>query len=127
MNSLAKLAGTPGEQSILDGISQRSVKDQSIRENIQELEQILQQQNLQAQSFEVLRDMLRSFAATVDDMTVEQKRLALRVIVKDIVWDGEKVHIYLFGDEEAGGEDIDLPPPGDVQNVPGETMCGDSK
>ena len=127
VNSLAKLAGTPGEQSILEGISQRSEKDQSIRENIQELEQILRQQNLQAQSFEVLRDMLRSFAATVDDMLVEQKRLALRVIVRDIVWDGEKVHIYLFGDEEAGGEDIDLPPPDDVQSDPGGTLCEDSK
>ena len=110
VNSLAKLAGTPGEQSILEGINQRSEKDQSIRENIQELEQVLRQQNWQAQSFEVLRDMLRSFAATVDDMTVEQKRLALRVIVRDIVWDGEEVHIYLFGDEEADGEDIGLPP-----------------
>ena len=109
VSSLAKLAGTPGEQSILDGINQRSEKDQSIRENIQELEQILQQQNLHTQSFEVLRDILRSFAATVDDMTVEQKRLALRVIVRDVVWDGEKVHIYLFGDEEAGGDDIDFP------------------
>ena len=111
VDSLAKLAGTPGEQSILDGINQRSEKDRSIRENIQELEQILRQQNLQAQSFEALRDMLRSFSATADEMTVERKRLVLRAIVRDIVWDGEKVHIYLFGDEEAGGEDIDLPAP----------------
>ena len=118
VNSLAKLAGTPGEQSILDGISRRSEKDRSIRENMQELEQLLQQQDLQAQSFEILRDMLRSFAATVDDMTVEQKRLALRVIVRDVVWDGEMVHIYLFGDEEAGGEDIGLPR---------GTPCADSK
>ena len=114
VNSLAKLAGTPGEQSVLEGINQRSEKDQSIRENIQELEQILQQQNLQAQSFEVLRDMFGSFAATVDDMTVEQKRLALRAIVKDIVWDGERVHIYLFGDEGTGGENLELPPPDDA-------------
>ena len=112
VNSLAKLAGTPGEQSVLEGVSRRSEKDESIRENIEELEQVLRQQNLQAQSFEVLRDMLRSFAATVDDMTVEQKRLALRVIVRDIVWDGERVHIYLFGD---------------VQMERGGTMCEDSK
>ena len=106
MNSLAKMAGTPGEQSILDGINQRSEKNQSIQENIQELEQILQEQNLQAQSFEVLRDMLKSFADTMDDMTVEQKRLALRVIVKDIVWDGENIHIYLFGDDDPSGDDV---------------------
>ena len=127
VDSLARLAGTPGEQGILDGISQRSEKDRSIRENIQELEQVLQQQNLQAQSFEVLRDMLRSFATTVDDMTVEQKRLALRVIVKDIVWDGEKVHIYLFGDEGDGGEDIGLPPPAEMKAEHGGTPCADSK
>ena len=127
VNSLAKLAGTPGEQSILDGISQRAEKAQNIQENIQELEQVLQQQNLQTQSFEVLRDTLRSFAATVDDMTVEQKRLALRVIVKDIVWDGEKIHIYLFGDEEACGDDIDLLPPDGGQNDLSETPCEGSK
>ena len=127
VNSLAKLAGTPGEHSILDGISRRSEKDQSIRENIQELERILEQQNLQTQSFEVLRDILRSFAGTVDDMTVEQKRLALRVIVKDIVWDGEKIHIYLSGDEEIDGEDIGLPPPDEGLNDPGGTLCEDSK
>ena len=127
VNSLAKLAGTPGEQSILDGVSRRSEKDQSIRENIQALEQLLQQQSMQTQSFEALRDMLRSFAATVDDMTVEQKRLALRVIVRDVVWDGEEVHIYLFGDGEAGGEDAGLPPPDDGLNGHGGTPCGDSK
>ena len=127
VNSLAKLAGTPGEQSILDGINQRSEKDQSIRENIWELEQVLQQQHMQTQSFEVLRDKLRSFSATVDDMTVEQKRLALRVIVRDVVWDGEKVHVYLFGGEEAGGEDLDLPPLDDGQTEHGGTLCGDSK
>ena len=127
VNSLARLAGTPGEQSILEGIRQRSEKDQSIRENIQELEQVLLQQNLQVQPFEVLRDMLRSFAAAVDDMTVEQKRLALRIIVRDIVWDGEKVHIYLFGDEEASGDDIDRPSPDEGQNAFSGTLCEDSK
>ena len=127
VNSLAKMAGTPGEQSILDGINERSERNKSIQENIQELEQILQEQNLQAQSFEILRDMLKPFADTMDDMTVEQKRLALRVIVKDIVWDGEKVHIYLFGDDDPNGDDIDFPPPGDGQNDPDVPTCEDSK
>ena len=127
VNSLAKMAGTPGEQSILDGINERSERNKSIQENIQELEQILQEQNLQSQSFDLLRDMLRSFADTMDDMTVEQKRLALRVIVKDIVWDGEKVHIYLFSDDDPSGDDIDLPPPDDGQDDPGVPTCEGSK
>lgn len=128
VSSLAKMAGTSGEQSILDGINQRSERGESIQENIRELEQILQEQNLQAQAFEVLREQLRSFASTVDDMTVEQKRLALRVIVRDIVWDGEKVHIYLFGDDDPDGDDIDLsPPPDDGSDGLDGPPCEDSK
>ena len=127
VNSLAKMAGTPGEQSILDGINERSERNQSIQENIQELEQILQEQNLQSQSFEVLREQLRSFVSTMDDMTVEQKRLALRVIVRDVVWDGEKVHIYLFGDDDPSGDDIDFPSPDGGLDNPEGPLCEDSK
>ena len=71
--------------------------------------------------------MLRSFAATMDDMTVEQKRLAIRVIVKDVVWDGKKVHIYLFGDDDPSGDDIDFPSPDDGQDNPDGPLCEDSK
>lgn len=126
VNSLAKLAGTPGEQSILDGINQRAEKGKSIQESIQELEQLAQEQSIQAQSFETMRDTLKSFARTVDDMTTEQKRIALRLIVRDIIWDGEKVHIYLFGSNGPDG-DIELPPPGDVREATSGTVCEDSK
>ena len=103
------------------------VKGGSLAKLPEELEQILQEQNLQSQSFDLLRDMLRSFADTMDDMTVEQKRLTLRVIVKDIVWDGEKVHIYLFGDDDPDGDDIDFPSPDDGPDDSDVPLCEDSK
>ena len=88
----------------------------------------MREQNLQIQSFERLRDTLKSFASTMDGMTVEQKRLALRVIVKSVVWDGEKVHIYLFGDDTPHGDDIDLPPlPDDGPDGLDGPSCEDSK
>ena len=128
VSSLAKMAGTPGEQSILDGINQRSERGEGIQGDIRKLEQILREQNLQIQSFERLRDTLKSFASTMDGMTVEQKRLALRVIVKSVVWDGEKVHIYLFGDDTPHGDDIDLPPlPDDGPDGLDGPSCEDSK
>ena len=130
VSTLVKVAGTSGEQSILDGISERSERNNSIQENIQELEQVLEAQNLQTQSFDILRDMLKSFATTMDDMSLEQKRLTIRTVVKDIVWDGEKIHIYFFGDEDTDGGDMELPPPendsGDT-HLPDEPTCEDSK
>ena len=33
----------------------------------------------------------------LDGYNVEQKRVALKTLVKKIIWDGEQVHMYLFG------------------------------
>ena len=45
-------------------------------------------------------------------MSVEQKRAALRAFVKRVVWDGETVHVYLFGSKE----EVELPPVSGVQD-----------
>ena len=49
--------------------------------------------------------MLSNTANYIDEMTVEQKRNALRSIIYKIVWDGESAHIYYFGDNDS---EIDL-------------------
>ena len=64
--------------------------------------------------FDVLRDILSSFASSFDTMKIEQKRAAIRTFVKRIVWDGENIHMYLYGSEE---EDLfEEPSGGDRKN-----------
>ena len=43
--------------------------------------------------------MLSTFKDTVDKMTVEQKRAAIRTFVEKIIWDGTDAHVVLFGSE----------------------------
>ena len=36
----------------------------------------------------------------IDDMTVTQKRAAIRTVVRKVVWDGKVAHVVLFGSPE---------------------------
>jgi len=48
-----------------------------------------------------LVDMLSSFAALFEHMSVEQKRAALRAFIQRVDWDGETAKISFFGAEKA--------------------------
>ena len=81
-----------------------------MKSQIDELENIRNRQIIDGKEFDILRDMLSSFSGTVDIMSAEQKRAAIRVCVKKIVWDGENVHIYLFGSDESDtGNTLEIP------------------
>ena len=42
-------------------------------------------------------DISKPYLDCIDEMTVEQKRAAIRIIVRKVVWDGVNAHVILFG------------------------------
>ena len=60
--------------------------------------------------FDVLRQMLTAFSNTIDDMSYEQKRAAVRSIVRRVIWDGENAHVILFGSSDGDVEFPDITP-----------------
>ncbi len=56
---------------------------------------------------DVMRQLLSVFKDSIDEMIVEQKRSAIRTLVRKVVWDGVKAHIILFGAQD---DDIEYPP-----------------
>lgn len=99
VSSLSKASGSSAERYIVEQIDELHQKSESYKQRIAELEQITAGHVLSDIEFDILRELLSSFAATIDDMSVEQKRAAIRTCVRRIEWDGENVHIYLFGSE----------------------------
>ena len=51
--------------------------------------------------FDLLRQVLANFGSIIDQMSVEERRAAIRSLIQRVVWDGEKAHVYLYGLGEA--------------------------
>ena len=61
------------------------------------MEGLTSQHALSDIEFDLLRQLLTIFKDGIDEMTVEQKRAAIRTIVRKVVWDGVNAHVILFG------------------------------
>lgn len=107
ISALPKAVGTAAEGYIVKQIDELHGKGEITKSRIAELESITANHALSDIEFDLIRQMLVNFRDTMDDMSVEQKRAALRTFVKKVVWDGEHVHVYLFGSDDSG--EIELP------------------
>ena len=52
--------------------------------------------------------LLRMADFGMEGMTVEQKRAAIRALVRKVVWDGENVHVVLNGAPDEAVEALDI-------------------
>ena len=130
VSSLAKAVGTSAEDYIVKQIDELHGKSEAIKTRIVELESLTATHVLSDIEFDIIRQMLFSFKDNLDDMSVEEKRTALRTFVKKVVWDGEQIHLFLFGSDDSGG--IEMPPipstdEGLKKGEQLETLCENSK
>ncbi|MBP2660488.1 MAG: resolvase, partial [Firmicutes bacterium] len=107
VSSLSISEGTVAKGYVIKEIEELHGEGEIMRSRIVEMESLTASHTLSNIEFDIIRQMLTTFRDTMDDMSVEQKRAALRTFVKKVVWDGENVHVYLFGSDDSGG--IDLP------------------
>ena len=98
--TLAGNSESAAAEYIIKEIEQLHRANENLTSQIDELENIKKRQYIDGSEFDILKDMLSSFGRTMDIMTVEQKRAAIRSCVSKIIWDGENVHIYLYGSDE---------------------------
>jgi len=99
LSVLARSAGTPTEDYIMGQINELHGKLAPLKRRLSELEQLTDGQALPDMGSGLPAQMLSAFKTTVDGMSVEQKRAAIRAFVKEIVWDGEDAHVILFGSD----------------------------
>ncbi len=99
VSALGKASGSSAESYIMKQIDELHDKGEGLKRHLEELKQLTSSHALTDIEFDLLAQMLSSFKTTVDDMTVEQKRAAIRTFVKEIIWDGQDAHVVLFGSD----------------------------
>ena len=78
----------------------------TLEKRIQELEGLTSQHALSDMEFDLLRQLLTVFRDGIDEMSVEQKRAAIRTVVRKVIWDGVNAHVVLFGSQD---DEIEYP------------------
>ena len=91
---------------VLKRIEELTGANREIENRIHELEGLVNANALSDAEFDLLRQMLSHFYTSIDDMSVEEKRAAIRTVVRKVIWDGVNAHVVLFGANE---DEIEFP------------------
>ncbi len=106
-SSLGELSATsPARPAITERIEELTTANHEIENRIYELEGLVNVDTLSDAEFDLLRQMLSVFSTGIDEMSVEEKRAAIRTVVRKVIWDGVNVHVVFFGADES---DIEFP------------------
>ena len=107
IDSLGMASDSAVKPRLLKRIEELSETNRNIENRIHELEGLVDTNALSDAEFDLLRQMLAVFRTSVDTMSVEEKRAAIRTVVRKVIWDGANAHVILFGaDEEIEFPDI---------------------
>lgn len=99
--ALGKAGGTGAEEYIIRQIDSLDKRREEIKQRIWTLSQAAGSNELSGPEFQLLKQTLSSFGNVIDLMDVRQKRAAVRTFVDKVIWDGENVHLYLFGSKDS--------------------------
>ena len=100
IDSLADFSDSTAAVHLKKRIEELNGQDAALSSRIRELESLTDNGVLGGIEFDVMRQLLTVFHDNIDDMTVTQKRAAIRTVVRKVVWDGKVAHVVLFGSPE---------------------------
>lgn len=112
INGLIDSLGMVGESiarpRVLKRIEELTELNRNIENRIYELEGLVNANTLNDAEFDLLRQMLSMFRTSIDEMSIEEKRAAIRTVVRKVIWDGVNAHVVLFGADEGEIEFPDM-------------------
>ena len=100
VDSLADFSDSSAAVHVKKRIEELHTQDAELQARMGELEKLNAHHALSDLEFDRLRQQLSKFQNRIDEMTVEQKRGAIRAVVNKVIWDGQCARVTLFGAQE---------------------------
>lgn len=97
IDSLAGAGSQEARKRICSRIEELDGEAEVIKTEIAELEDQSKACLLSLSEYDALTDKLPEFSNAVDTLNTDQKRSLIKYLVNKLVWDGEKVNMYLYG------------------------------
>lgn len=101
LKTLSQMDNNITLQYVNEEVSRLHSEKEDIEQHIKELELIEQDKSKIYDKLSSLQEKLSDFSRTFDLMPIDDKRTALRKLVKTVLWDGNTVHLYLTGSEDS--------------------------
>ena len=106
VDALSSMGESIARVPVTNRIEELSQINREIENRIHELEGLTSANALSDGEFDLLRQMLSMFRTNIDEMSVEEKRAAIRTVVRKVIWDGVNAYVVLFGADE---NDMEFP------------------
>ncbi len=100
IDSLGMVGESIAKPRVLQRIEELTRINGVIENRIHELEGLIEFGALSDMEFDLLRQKLSVFRNGIDDMSIEEKRAAIRTAARKVIWDGINAHMVLFAAEE---------------------------
>ena len=97
IDSLGMLTDSVAKAPVLKRIEELTRINRDLESHIHELENRATANDLSEREFALQRQKLAVFPQTVGSMSIEEKRAALRTVVRRVIWDGVNAHVVLLG------------------------------
>ena len=110
VDSMSVLGDSVAKVRIAGRIETLTETNREIEKRIQELAGLTSANALSDMEFDRQRRRLAMLCWNIDEMSVEEKRAAVRTVVRRVLWDGENAHVVLAGAD--GGNEVAAAPDG---------------
>lgn len=101
LSNLSSSDNTIANKYILNEINAKGAEIENLQNLIEHKKQEHQSQDIKNINLELIQYTL-SNTALIDHMGIEDKRNYIKTIIEDVLWDGNKIKVNLFGEQSLG-------------------------